>query len=92
MERVEPELEAAMLNRYAGRGGSGGVLIRAPAPCPAGANASIRRSPSSIWARARRRAAWAAAVTKPVRCVPSTHADQVPPVADKDEMREKAPA
>jgi hypothetical protein len=94
IERVEPELEAAMLNRYAGRGGSGGVLIRAPAPCPAGANASIRRSPSSIWARAMRRAAACAAavVRKPGRCVPSTHADQVPPVADKDEMREKAPA
>src|SRR5215213_1218237 len=94
MEPVEPELEAAMLNHYAGRAGPGGGLTRAPAPCPlgpgadvasvaAGANASIRRSPSSSWARARRRAAaWAAAaVTKPVRCEPSTNADQVPLVA-----------
>src|SRR3954452_4082878 len=70
MDPVEPKLEAAMLNRYAGRAGSGGGPIRAPAPCPAGANVSIRRSPSSRWARAMcRAAAWAAvAVAKPMRC------------------------
>ena len=55
MDPVEPELEAAMLNRYAGRAGPGGGLTRAPAPCPlgpgadvasvaAGANASIRHA------------------------------------------------
>src|SRR3954464_10214239 len=89
IERVEPELEAAMLNRYAGRPGSGGGLIRAAAPCPAGTNASIRRSPSSSWARARRRAAAcaAAAVMKPVRCVPSTNTDQVLVAASRHTIR-----
>src|SRR3954453_6172582 len=89
MEPVEPELEAAMLNRYAGRAGSGDGLTWAPAPCPAGANALIRRSSSSNWARAMRRAAAcaAAAVRKPVRCVPSTHADQVPVAASTHTIR-----
>src|SRR3954447_22615233 len=89
MEPFEPELEAATLNLYAGRAGSGGGLIRAPAPCPAGSNSSIRRSPSSSWARARRRAAaWAAAaVLKLVRCVPSTNADQVPVAASLHTIR-----
>jgi hypothetical protein len=89
IERVEPELEAAMLNRYAGRVGSGGGPIRAPMPCPAGANASIRRSPSSSWARDMRRAAAGAAtaVRKPVRCVPSTHAHQAPVAASTYTIR-----
>jgi hypothetical protein len=36
MDAIEPELEAATLNRYAGRAGSGGGLIQAPAPYPVG--------------------------------------------------------
>jgi hypothetical protein len=43
MEPLEPELEAVTLNRNAGRAGSGGGLIRAPAPCPSGLGADVAR-------------------------------------------------
>ena len=100
MEPIEPEMEAATLNFRAGRAGSGGGPIRAPAPCPVGTRRGRRQrrlpaplpDPAQPFLEPGARQAEGGILGSvgrddPVRRVPSTSADQVPVAGSSHTIR-----